>query len=243
MKDQVDDLRSQGHRRRLPQLQPTAPDESNRIFNAIGSRHAEVALHRSRAPDELARRALLEQPQDPSKSTWSPSMRPTCISSWGHDFRPRLHQAQGPVGAPISRPSPCWPSPPPPIRPPSATSSEQLGLENAALFENSFDRPEIHYAAKPRTDEVAQLLGLRRHSTPSESGIVYCLSRKRTQEMAEVHLQSGRIPGRHATTRDSPAKSAWSAKTSSSATKSTSSRPPSPLAWASTKPTCAMWCT
>ncbi len=182
MKDQVDDLRLKGiDAAYLNSSQD--PDEYNRIFSSIGKGKLKLLYI---APERLMsmQGGLLEQLQSVQIDMVAVD-EAHCISAWGHDFRPAYTRLKD-----LSTHFPGVP-----VLALTATADhatkldiiKQLGLEGASLFENSFDRPEIHYAAKPRVDEVAQLLEfVAQH--PAESGIVYCLSRKRTQEMAD-HLQ------------------------------------------------------
>ena len=183
MKDQVDDLRLKGiDAAYLNSSQST--EESNRIFNAIGDGKMKLLYI---APERLmsAQGGLLQRLKEVQIDMVAVD-EAHCISSWGHDFRPAYTQLKDLATH----------FPGVPVLALTATADDatkrdiifQLGLENAALFENSFDRPEIHYTAKPRIDEVSQLLEFVAER-PSESGIVYCLSRKRTQEMAD-HLQA-----------------------------------------------------
>jgi ATP-dependent DNA helicase RecQ len=183
MKDQVDDLRLKGiDAAYLNSSQST--EESNRIFNAIGDGKMKLLYI---APERLmsAQGGLLQRLKEVQIDMVAVD-EAHCISSWGHDFRPAYTRLKD-----LSTHFPGVP-----VLALTATADDatkrdiilQLGLENAALFENSFDRPEIHYTAKPRIDEVSQLLEFVAER-PSESGIVYCLSRKRTQEMAD-HLQA-----------------------------------------------------
>ncbi len=185
MKDQVDDLRLKGiEAAYLNSSQDTG--ESNRVFNAIGEGTLKLLYI---APERLMslKGALLEQLKTIEIDMIAVD-EAHCISSWGHDFRPAYTQLKD-----LSKHFPGVPVLALTATADGATKRDiirQLGLENAALFENSFDRPEIHYTAKPRIDEVAQLLEfVAQHS--SESGIVYCLSRKRTQEMAERLQEAG----------------------------------------------------
>lgn len=182
MKDQVDDLKLKGiHAAYLNSSQDS--QEYNQIFNSIGSGKLKLLYI---SPERLTsmQGRLLEQLKTIHIDMIAVD-EAHCISAWGHDFRPaytRLNELFSHF-------------PNVPVLALTATADQntkldiiqQLGLESATIFENSFDRPEIHYAAKPRVDEVAQLLEFVANR-PSQSGIVYCLSRKRTEEMAE-HLQ------------------------------------------------------
>ncbi len=109
-----------------------------------------------------------------------------CVSQWGHDFRqdylalnelrelfpgvPRL--ALTATATPVVR----------------EEIVERLALDEPEVFVSNFDRPNIRYLVQPKTDARRQLTGfLRDHA--GETGIVYCLSRKKTESIAEA-LQS-----------------------------------------------------
>ena len=183
MKDQVDDLKLKGiHAAYLNSSQDA--EEYNRIFNSIGSGNLKLLYISPERVTSMQGR-LLEQ----LKTTHIDMIavdEAHCISAWGHDFRPAYTQLKELFSH----------FPDVPVLALTATADQttkrdiiqQLGLEGVAIFENSFDRPEIHYTVKPRVDEVAQLLEFVANR-PSQSGIVYCLSRKRTEEMAN-HLQN-----------------------------------------------------
>jgi len=104
-----------------------------------------------------------------------------CVSQWGHDFRPEYVK----LGILRER------FPAVPIVALTATADEQtrddvvhqLGLSGARMFATGFDRPNIHYAARYKTKPAIQLAEfLREHE--GASGIVYALSRRRTEEIA-----------------------------------------------------------
>ncbi|HEY1077644.1 MAG TPA: DNA helicase RecQ [Fontimonas sp.] len=103
-----------------------------------------------------------------------------CVSEWGHDFRPEYRQ-MGSVRARLPD-IPCWAY--------TATATErvrhdivaQLGLQDATVRVASFNRPNLHYAVRYRDKRsYDELLAQARGGG---SGIVYCLSRKRVEEVA-----------------------------------------------------------
>ncbi len=117
-----------------------------------------------------------------------------CVSEWGHDFRPEYRQ--------ISTLRERFPGVP--VLALTATATPrvrddiraQLGLENAACFTASFNRPNLHYRVVPKSGAYDQLVkwvesGPRR----GEAGIVYCQSRKSAEAVAEK-LQADGIPAR-----------------------------------------------
>jgi ATP-dependent DNA helicase RecQ len=105
-----------------------------------------------------------------------------CVSHWGHDFRPEylqlslLHERFSGVPR-IALTATADPQ----------TRSEILGrlaLQDARVFVSSFDRPNIRYTIVDKVDPRAQLLRFIREEHAGESGIVYCLSRKKVDELA-----------------------------------------------------------
>ena len=108
-----------------------------------------------------------------------------CISEWGHDFRPEyrnLRQIIKRIGDNI------------PIIALTATATpkvqedilKNLGIPDAKTFKASFNRPNLYYEVRPKTKNVdADIIRfIKQHS--GKSGIVYCLSRKRVEELAQV---------------------------------------------------------
>ena len=108
-----------------------------------------------------------------------------CISEWGHDFRPEyrnLRQIIKRIGENI------------PIIALTATATpkvqedilKNLGITSAVTYKASFNRPNLYYEVRPKTKNVdADIIRfIKQHS--GKSGIVYCLSRKRVEELAQV---------------------------------------------------------
>jgi ATP-dependent DNA helicase RecQ len=112
-----------------------------------------------------------------------------CVSQWGHDFRPEYLQ----LAVLHER----WPAVPrialtatadPPTR---REIAAKLGLAEARMFVGGFDRPNIRYRVMPKSSARAQLCQFLRAEQSGGSGIVYCLSRKRTEETALQLLREG----------------------------------------------------
>lgn len=111
-----------------------------------------------------------------------------CISAWGHDFRPAYTN----LGFLKNR----FPSTP--ILALTATADkatrtdimEQLNLVNPKIFVASFDRKNLSLEVRPALDRIKQITNFIKDK-PNESGIVYCLSRKTTEELAEKLQKNG----------------------------------------------------
>ncbi len=112
-----------------------------------------------------------------------------CISEWGHDFRPeyrRLRDIINRIGeAPIIALTA------------TATPKVQqdiqktLGLKDATVFKSSFNRENLYYEVRPKTQNVEKDIIKYIKSQGNKSGIVYCLSRKRVEELAESFCING----------------------------------------------------
>lgn len=105
-----------------------------------------------------------------------------CVSQWGHDFRPEYLQLSF-----LAEHFPEIPRIAVTATADAVTRREilaKLKLEHARQFISSFDRPNIHYRVELKENEKVQLLNFIRTEHPEDAGIVYCLSRKRVDEIA-----------------------------------------------------------
>ena len=107
-----------------------------------------------------------------------------CISEWGHDFRPEYRRIRPIINEIGVRPVIALTA--------TATPKVQhdiqknLGMTDAALFKSSFNRPNLYYEIRPKTRNVDADIIRYIKSNPGKSGIIYCLSRKRVEELAEL---------------------------------------------------------
>ncbi|MDR1852746.1 MAG: DNA helicase RecQ [Propionibacteriaceae bacterium] len=112
-----------------------------------------------------------------------------CVSQWGHDFRPDY------LGLHVLGER--WPSVPRMALTATATTAthkeirERLGLENAADFVSSFDRPNICYRIEPKKAIAKQLIDFIKGEHLGQAGIVYAISRAKTEQLAEALTEAG----------------------------------------------------
>ena len=112
-----------------------------------------------------------------------------CISEWGHDFRPeyrKIRQVIDNIGDNI------------PIIALTATATpkvqqdiqKNLQMNNASLFKSSFNRPNLFYEVRAKRDVIKEIVRYAKMNS-GKSGIVYCLSRKKVEEVAEALKLNG----------------------------------------------------
>ena len=106
-----------------------------------------------------------------------------CISEWGHDFRPeyrRIRNIVEEIGiAPIIALTA--------TATPKVQSDilKNLGISDATVFKSSFNRPNLYYEIRDKSDPKRDIIKYIRQN-PGKSGIIYCLSRKKVEELAEL---------------------------------------------------------
>ena len=111
-----------------------------------------------------------------------------CISEWGHDFRPEYRRIR-PIVDEIKRR---------PIMALTATATpkvqddilKNLGIPSAKAFKSSFFRPNLYYEVRPKVEPEKQIIQYIKNNS-SKSGIIYCLSRKKVEELAEILKTNG----------------------------------------------------
>ncbi len=107
-----------------------------------------------------------------------------CISEWGHDFRPEYRKIRESIDQ-IGRA---------PIIALTATATDKvrtdilrsLEIEKAKQFKSSFNRPNLYYEVRQKTKNVDRDIVKYIKENPGKSGIIYCLSRKKVEDLAEI---------------------------------------------------------
>ena len=114
-----------------------------------------------------------------------------CVSQWGHDFRPEYQKLKI-----LHERYPTIPRIALTATADQRTRDEivlQLKLENAGIYINSFDRPNINYAITEGNNPKQRLWRFLEEEHPHDAGIVYCLSRKKVEAIAEWLSDQGRV--------------------------------------------------
>ena len=113
-----------------------------------------------------------------------------CISEWGHDFRPEYRRIR-PIINEIGKA---------PVIALTATATDKvrtdimknLGILDARQFKSSFNRPNLYYEVRPKGSDIDKQIIMFIMQNKGKSGIIYCLSRKKVEELAAV-LQANNI--------------------------------------------------
>ena len=116
-----------------------------------------------------------------------------CISEWGHDFRPEYRRIR-PIINEIGNA---------PVIALTATATDKvrsdikksLGIVDAKEFKSSFNRPNLYYEVRPKTKNIDKDIIRYIKNNSGKSGIIYCLSRKKVEELAEI-LRANNINAR-----------------------------------------------
>ncbi len=112
-----------------------------------------------------------------------------CISEWGHDFRPEYRRIRPIINEIGVRPVIALTA--------TATPKVQhdiqknLGMSDASVFKSSFNRPNLYYEVRPKTANIDKDIIKYIKSQEGKSGIIYCLSRKKVEELAELLQVNG----------------------------------------------------
>lgn len=181
MKDQVDGLKANGIEADFYNSSQEK-FEQDEIFDKIYTKKLKLLYV---APESLG---LLENILNEDIISCVAIDEAHCISSWGHDFRPSYQQ----LGF-LKKQLPNTP-----IIALTATADkatrkdilEQLSIPKATQFLSSFDRKNIELEVRPANDRVLQIIKFI-NKKPNEAGIIYCLSRKSTEQLADKLRQNG----------------------------------------------------
>ncbi|WP_286078296.1 DNA helicase RecQ [Alistipes finegoldii] len=111
-----------------------------------------------------------------------------CISEWGHDFRPEYRRIR-PIINEIG---------PAPLIALTATATpkvqldiqKNLGMSDASVFKSSFNRPNLYYEIRPKHNVDRDIIRFIKQNE-GKSGIIYCLSRKKVEELTELLVANG----------------------------------------------------
>ena len=111
-----------------------------------------------------------------------------CISEWGHDFRPEYRRIR-PIINEIGHA---------PLIALTATATpkvqmdiqKNLGMSDASVFKSSFNRPNLYYEIRPKHDVDREIIRFIKQNE-GKSGIIYCLSRKKVEELTELLVANG----------------------------------------------------
>ena len=129
-----------------------------------------------------------------------------CISEWGHDFRPEYRRIR-PIINMIGQA---------PIIALTATATQKvredikkiLGMPDAKEFKSSFNRPNLYYEVRRKTNDIDKDIIKFIKGNAGKSGIIYCLSRKKVEELAEILKANGINASAYHAGMDSSARSA-----------------------------------
>jgi ATP-dependent DNA helicase RecQ len=113
-----------------------------------------------------------------------------CISEWGHDFRPEYRRLR-PIMEAFEKKVP--------VIALTATATpkvqqdiqKNLNMKGAQVFKSSFNRPNLYYEIRPKTDQASRDVIRYVKSQEGKSGIIYCLSRKKVEEIAQMLQVNG----------------------------------------------------
>jgi len=184
MQDQVDALKQLGIRAgAINSSMP--PTEMRQVEHALRNNEIDLVYV---APERLLRDDFLSLLDDAKISLFAID-EAHCVSEWGHDFRPEYQQ--------LSILATRFPNIPrialtaTADMPTRRDIVSRLALENGRTFIAGFDRPNIHYSIIPAANPKQELLSFIRERHMNESGIVYCLSRKRVEETAAWLCEEG----------------------------------------------------
>ncbi|GAK98229.1 ATP-dependent DNA helicase RecQ [Nonlabens tegetincola] len=188
MKNQVDAIRGVSDSDGVAHVLNSSLSKTDvqRVMNDITSGECKLLYV---APESLTKEEYVEFLKE-QKISFLAVDEAHCISEWGHDFRPEyrnLRKIIDRIGANI------------PIIGLTATATpkvqedilKNLQITDATTFKASFNRPNLFYEVRPKTAQVDADITRFIKQNEGKSGIVYCLSRKRVEELAQVLQVNG----------------------------------------------------
>ncbi|MCD8440198.1 DNA helicase RecQ [Tenacibaculum finnmarkense] len=174
MKDQVDSLKANGITATYYNSSQSS-EEQEAVFDAIINKKVKLVYV---APESLS---LLQNVLNEKYISCIAIDEAHCISSWGHDFRPSYKQLSF-----LKKTLPNTPIIALTATADKATQEDiltQLSVPNATKYVSSFNRENISLEVRPANDRVQKILKFIKKK-PNDSGIIYCLSRKATEQLA-----------------------------------------------------------
>lgn len=188
MKNQVDNLRNFGTEQGIAHFMNSSLSkaEMKEVRQDLMEGHTKLLYV---APESLTKDENVEFLRNINISFYAVD-EAHCISEWGHDFRPEYRRIR-PIIETIGQQVP--------VIALTATATpkvqqdiiKNLDIPNATVFKSSFDRPNLYYEIRPKTENVVKDVIKFIKSNTGKSGIVYCMSRKKVEEMAETLVVNG----------------------------------------------------
>ena len=188
MKNQVDAIRNFGADEGIAHFLNSSLSkiEITQVKKDLTSGHTKLLYV---APESLTKEENVEFLKDIKISFYAID-EAHCISEWGHDFRPeyrRLRPIIETIGQKV------------PIIALTATATpkvqqdiqKNLNMQDAAIFKSSFNRPNLYYEVRQKNEDVIKEIIRYIKIHPGKSGIIYCLSRKKVEEIAETLQVNG----------------------------------------------------
>ncbi len=188
MKNQVDMIRNFGTQGGIAHVMNSSlsKSEMNQVREDLLAQKTKLLYM---APESLTKEENIEFLQKIDISFYAID-EAHCISEWGHDFRPEYRKLRPIINA-IGQYVP--------IIALTATATlkvqedilKNLEIPDANVFKSSFDRENLYYEVRPKTKDVIKDIIKYIKTQPGKSGIVYCLSRKKVEEIAETLVVNG----------------------------------------------------
>jgi ATP-dependent DNA helicase RecQ len=187
MKNQVDSIRSFGSNEGVAHFLNSSltKTEINRVKGDITSGNTKMLFV---APESLTKQENIDFFKEINVSFVAVD-EAHCISEWGHDFRPEYRRIKEMINNINNKI---------PIIALTATATpkvqldiqKNLGMSDARVFKSSFNRANLYYEVRPKVNVVKEIIKFVKQNT-GKSGIIYCLSRKKVEELAENLVVNG----------------------------------------------------